>query len=278
MLGVGCWMFPQFHFPMLTLTNITVSYDGSRILRGVNLTVSPGQVVCLMGRNGVGKTTVLKSIVGLAKTDAGSVKLDNIELVGQKPDARARAGLGYVPQGRDIFPHLTVKENLHIGAIAQGKKLNGEVDRVLTLFPILKEFLARKGGVLSGGQQQQLAIGRALLTNPKVLLLDEPTEGIQPNIIDQIGETIKKLRDEGLKGEKHNYTEEIGNAVKMLRKEGQIGILLVEQYLDFCLDVGDQFYIMDRGAVVAEGAMAISTPKPCSLLSATLIVVVPRPP
>jgi urea transport system ATP-binding protein len=240
---------------MLTLSNISVSYDGSRILRGVNLTVSPGQVVCLMGRNGVGKTTTLKSIVGLVKTDSGSVKLDNTELVGLKPDGRARAGLGYVPQGRDIFPHLTVKENLHIGAIAQGKKLNGEVDRVLTLFPILKEFLARKGGVLSGGQQQQLAIGRALLTNPKVLLLDEPTEGIQPNIIDQIGETIKKLRDEGLGVDKHNYPEEIQNAVKLLRKEGKIGILLVEQYLDFCLDVGDQFYIMDRGAVVAEGAM-----------------------
>jgi urea transport system ATP-binding protein len=240
---------------MLTLTNITVSYDGSRILRGVNLTVMPGQVVCLMGRNGVGKTTTLKAVVGLVKTDGGSVKLDNIELVGQKPETRARAGLGYVPQGRDIFPHLTVKENLHIGAIAQGKKLNGEVDRVLTLFPILKEFLARKGGVLSGGQQQQLAIGRALLTNPKVLLLDEPTEGIQPNIIDQIGETIKKLRAEGLGVDQHNYPEEIQNAVKMLRKEGQIGILLVEQYLDFCLDVGDQFYIMDRGAIVAEGAI-----------------------
>jgi urea transport system ATP-binding protein len=240
---------------MLTLSNISVSYDGSRILRGVNLTVPPGQVVCLMGRNGVGKTTTLKSIVGLVKTDSGSVKLDNVELAGQKPDARARSGLGYVPQGRDIFPHLTVKENLHIGAIAQGKKLNGEVDRVLTLFPILKEFLARKGGVLSGGQQQQLAIGRALLTNPKVLLLDEPTEGIQPNIIDQIGETIKKLRDEGLKGEKHDYTKEVGNAIKQIKKEGQIGILLVEQYLDFCLEVGDQFYIMDRGAVVAEGAM-----------------------
>jgi urea transport system ATP-binding protein len=252
-LELGAWNL-ELCF-MLTLSNITVSYDGSRILRGVNLTVSPGQVVCLMGRNGVGKTTTLKSIVGLVKTDSGSVKLDNTELVGLKPDGRARAGLGYVPQGRDIFPHLTVKENLHIGAIAQGKKLNGEVDRVLTLFPILKEFLARKGGVLSGGQQQQLAIGRALLTNPKVLLLDEPTEGIQPNIIDQIGETIKKLRDEGLGVDKHNYPEEIQNAVKLLRKEGKIGILLVEQYLDFCLDVGDQFYIMDRGAVVAEGAM-----------------------
>jgi len=240
---------------MLTLSNISVSYDGSRILRGVNLTVPPGQVVCLMGRNGVGKTTTLKSIVGLVKTDAGSVKLNDAELAGLKPDARARARLGYVPQGRDIFPHLTVKENLYIGAIAQGKKLNGEVDRVLTLFPILKEFLSRKGGVLSGGQQQQLAIGRALLTNPKVLLLDEPTEGIQPNIIDQIGETIKKLRNEGLGVPEHNYPEEIQNAVKLLRKEGKIGILLVEQYLDFCLDVGDYFYIMDRGAIVAEGPM-----------------------
>lgn len=240
---------------MLALSNISVSYDGSRILRGVNLCVSPGQVVCLMGRNGVGKTTTLKSIVGLVKTDSGSVKLDDTELVGLKPDGRARAGLGYVPQGRDIFPHLTVKENLHIGAIAQGKKLNGEVDRVLALFPILKEFLARKGGVLSGGQQQQLAIGRALLTNPKMLLLDEPTEGIQPNIIDQIGDTIKKLRNEGLRRESQKQVEEIGDAIKQIKKEGQIGILLVEQYLDFCLDVGDQFYIMDRGAIVAEGPM-----------------------
>ena len=241
---------------MLTLSNISVSYDGSRILRGVNVAVSPGQVICLMGRNGVGKTTTLKSIVGLVKTDSGSVKLDETELAGMKPDQRARHGIGYVPQGRDIFPHLTVKENLHIGAIAQGKKLNGEVDRVLTLFPVLKEFLQRKGGMLSGGQQQQLAIGRALLTNPKVLLLDEPTEGIQPNIIDQIGETIKKLRDEGLKGDSHQYVEEIGDAIKQLRKEGQIGILLVEQYLDFCLDVGDCFYIMDRGSIVAEGPIS----------------------
>src|SRR5262245_304500 len=238
---------------MLTLSNISVSYDGSRILRGVNLSVQPGNVVCLMGRNGVGKTTTLKSTVGLVKVDDGSVKLGDMELVGLKPDARARAGLGYVPQGRDIFPNLTVMENLRIGAIAQGRKLNGEVERVFALFPILKDMLQRKGGVLSGGQQQQLAIGRALLTNPKVLLLDEPTEGIQPNIIDQIGETIKKLRSEGLRGDGHDYVEEIGDALKTLRKEGRIGILLVEQYLDFCIEVGDQFYIMDRGAVVAEG-------------------------
>ncbi|MBI5774112.1 MAG: ABC transporter ATP-binding protein [Verrucomicrobia bacterium] len=241
---------------MLSLSNIAVSYDGSRILRGASLDVQPGTVVCLMGRNGVGKTTTLKATVGLVKTDGGSVKLGDAELGTLKPDARARAGIGYVPQGRDIFPNLTVWENLRIGAIAQGRKLNGEVDRVMTLFPILKEMLQRKGGVLSGGQQQQLAIGRALLTNPKVLLLDEPTEGIQPNIIDQIGETIKKLRTRGLNDDDPKRVEEIGNAIKTLRQEGQIGILLVEQYLDFCLDVGDRFYIMDRGAIVAQGPIA----------------------
>ena len=239
---------------MLSLSNIQVSYDGSRILRGVNLSVAPGQVVCLMGRNGVGKTTTLKSIIGLVKLDAGSVKLAGAELAALKPDARARHGLGYVPQGRDIFPNLTVMENLRIGAVAQGKRLNGEVERVFALFPILKDMTQRKGGVLSGGQQQQLAIGRALLTNPKVLLLDEPTEGIQPNIIDQIGETIKKLRANGLEGEDgHQRVEEIGAAIKTLRREGRIGILLVEQYLDFCLDVGDSFSVMDRGSIVAEG-------------------------
>jgi urea transport system ATP-binding protein len=241
---------------MLSLSNIHVSYDGSRILRDVSLAVEPGKVVCLMGRNGVGKTTTLKAITGLVKPDSGSVTLGGQELVGLKPDARARVGLGYVPQGRDIFPQLTVWENLRIGAIAQRKKLNGEVDRVFALFPVLKEMLQRKGGVLSGGQQQQLAIGRALLTNPKVLLLDEPTEGIQPNIIDQIGETIKTLRAHGLGDDDHKRAEEITGAVKALRKEGQIGILLVEQYLDFCLDVGDTFYIMDRGGIVAEGPIS----------------------
>jgi urea transport system ATP-binding protein len=218
---------------MLSLANLSVSYDGSRILRDVSLSVPQSRVVCLMGRNGVGKTTTLKAIAGLVRPDAGIAKLGEIELTGLKPDQRARQGLGYVPQGREIFPTLTVWENLRLGAIAQKKKLNGQVDRVLGLFPVLKEMLQRKGGVLSGGQQQQLAIGRALLTDPKVLLLDEPTEGIQPNIIDQIGETIKKTR-----------------------AEGKISILLVEQYLDFCLEVGDSFYIMDRGGIVAEGPIA----------------------
>ena len=218
---------------MLQLSNITVSIQGSRILRGVNLTIPERSLVCLMGRNGVGKTTTLKSIVGLMKTDTGSVKLTGKELVGMAPDARAREGIGYVPQGRDIFPHLTVWENLKIGLVVHGVRSVEPVDRVLELFPILKEFLQRKGGVLSGGQQQQLAIARALLTNPKILILDEPTEGIQPNIIDLIGDTLIKIK-----------------------QEGKISILLVEQYLDFCLAVGDSFYIMDRGAVVAEGPIA----------------------
>jgi urea transport system ATP-binding protein len=217
---------------MLNLSNINVSYDGSRILRGVNLTVPERTLVCLMGRNGVGKTTTLKSIVGLVRPEAGSVKLGAVDLTAMKPDQRAREGIGFVPQGRDIFPHLTVWENLKISLVVHGTK-SDQVDRVLELFPILKEFLQRKGGVLSGGQQQQLAIARALLTNPKVLILDEPTEGIQPNIIDLIGDTLIKLK-----------------------KEGKLSILLVEQYLDFCLSVGDIFYIMDRGAVVAEGPIA----------------------
>lgn len=239
---------------MLSLSNISASYDGSRILRDVSLSVERGKVACLMGRNGVGKTTTLKCIMGLLAADAGTVDLDGIGLSALRPDARARAGLGYIPQGRDIFPNLTVMENLQIGAVAQGRKVGRELDRIFELFPVLKEMSRRKGGVLSGGQQQQLAIGRALVTNPKVLLLDEPTEGIQPNIIDQIGETIKKLSRHGL--DPDPTAREIGNAIKALRAEGSIGILLVEQYLDFCLDVGDSFYIMDRGSLVAGGPIA----------------------
>jgi urea transport system ATP-binding protein len=218
---------------VLTLTDISVSLEGSRILRGVNLVVPERSLVCLMGRNGVGKSTTLKSIVGLVQADTGSIRLSDAELLRFGPDRRARLGLGYVPQGRDIFPHLTVWENLRVSLVAQNVKANGNVDRVLELFPVLKEMLQRKGGVLSGGQQQQLAIARALLTNPKVLMLDEPTEGIQPNIIDQIAETLLKIK-----------------------KEGNISILLVEQYLDFCLAVGDRFYIMDRGAIVVDGPIS----------------------
>ena len=185
-----------------------------------------------MGRNGVGKTSTLRAIVGLLATESGNLNFVGSELKDLRTEERARLGLGYVPQGREIFPHLTVEENLHIGPIARGRKLNGELDRIYTLFPILKEFLPRKGGMLSGGQQQQLAIARALLTQPKLLILDEPTEGIQPNIIDQIGD-----------------------AIKMLRAEGQMSILLVEQYLDFCKELGDTFAILERGTVAAAGPM-----------------------
>jgi urea transport system ATP-binding protein len=218
----------------LSVNCLNAAYDGSQILRNVSLTVPERQVVCLMGRNGVGKTTTLKCIVGLVKPVSGDVTLSNSRLNSYRPDQRARSGLGYVPQGRDIFPNLTVWENLLISLVVHKRtKSDDQVDRVLHLFPVLKEMLKRKGGVLSGGQQQQLAIARAMLTDPKVLILDEPTEGIQPNIIDQIGETLLRIRN-----------------------EGKISILLVEQYLDFCRSVADLFYVMDRGTIVAEGAMA----------------------
>jgi len=216
--------------PILSLSRLNAAYEGSQVLRNVSFELPERQVVALMGRNGVGKTTTLKCIVGLVKPMNGQIRLGNQPLDGLRPDERARMGLGYVPQGRDIFPNLSVWENLQISLVVHGAKANGQVDRVLELFPVLKEMLKRKGGVLSGGQQQQLAIARALLTNPKVLLLDEPTEGIQPNIIDQIADTLLKIK-----------------------KEGQISILLVEQYLDFCLGVADRFCVMDRGAVAVEG-------------------------
>ncbi|MFZ0506364.1 MAG: urea ABC transporter ATP-binding subunit UrtE [Chthoniobacterales bacterium] len=217
---------------MLSIENVSVSLGGSRILRDVSLEVSANRVFCLMGRNGVGKTTTLKSVVGLYKPNSGRVFFDGRDMSRMPPEARARAGIGYVPQGRGIFPHLTVAENLSIGAVAKRKKSKEALDRVYSIFPIIKDFLSRKGGMLSGGQQQQLAIGRALLTEPKLLILDEPTEGIQPNIIDQIGEAIKLLRMESMT------------------------ILLVEQYLEFCKELADNFAILDRGSVVAQGSVA----------------------
>jgi urea transport system ATP-binding protein len=306
---------------MLTIENLQVSLDGSRILRGISLEVPQHQVFCLMGRNGVGKTTTLKSIVGIHRATEGRILLDGQDITRVSADARARAGIGYVPQGRGIFPHLTVEENLFIGAIAQGKQPKRAVERVYALFPILKDFLARKGGMLSGGQQQQLAIGRALLTEPSLLILDEPTEGIQPNIIDQIGDALKLLRRGGhhnepnlladaaqnLKKLRQSFDypqpelldqladevnalrrvgadrhpaayekisltfaevrkagphdgnllgEEISAALAQLHSEKSMTILLVEQYLDFCKELADNFAILDRGAVVAKGTVA----------------------
>lgn len=217
----------------LSICDLRLSIGGSAILRGVSLDIRPNTVFCLMGRNGVGKSTTLKALMGLLPVEAGTIRFAGRAIERYPTAERARLGIGYVPQGREIFPHLTVQENLLIGTRARGIKPDKEqLDRIYTLFPIIREFLKRKGGMLSGGQQQQLAIGRALLTKPSLLVLDEPTEGIQPNIIDQIGE-----------------------AIRMLRAEGGMSILLVEQFLDFCKELGDDFAILERGAVSAAGTM-----------------------
>jgi urea transport system ATP-binding protein len=216
---------------MLEIQGLNISIGGSRILREVSFDVPDNQVVCLMGRNGVGKTTTLRGIMGLRRADSGTVKFDGVDLTTRKSENRVRAGIGYVPQGREIFPTLTVLENLQISQTAVGRKSPERFERVFSLFPVLKEMLHRKGGVLSGGQQQQLAIGRALLTEPKLLILDEPTEGIQPSIIDQIGDAILALK-------------------------GEVSVLLVEQYLDFAKELADRFVIMDRGSIAARGEIA----------------------
>jgi urea transport system ATP-binding protein len=225
--------------PLLQLSGVEADIGGSRILRGVSLEVTAGEVVCLMGRNGVGKTTTLRSIMGLRAVRAGTISFDGQSLAPLGTARRAFAGIGYVPQGRDIFPHLTVEENLRVGLLLHPRpraEAREELDRVYALFPVLKSMLSRKGGVLSGGQQQQLAIARALLTRPRLLMLDEPTEGIQPSIIEEIGETLKRLR-----------------------QEGGLAILLVEQFVDFCREVGDRFYAMDRGAITISGSLATLT-------------------
>jgi urea transport system ATP-binding protein len=251
---------------LLRLEGIETYIGGSRILRGVSLEVNAGEVVALMGRNGVGKTTTLKSITGVLPVRAGTITFDGQPLGRMPIDVRARSGIGYVPQGRDIFPHLTIEENLHVGLVVHGRKgadARNALDRIYTLFPVLKDMLSRKGGVLSGGQQQQLAIGRALLTNPKLLILDEPTEGIQPSIIDQIGDTLKKLKapaaPTAVLAAAEDDVAQIKNVVNELRKEHKLAILLVEQYVDFCREVADRFYAMDRGAVTISGPIATLT-------------------
>ena len=218
---------------LLELRAIEAGYDQSAILRGVDLEIPPKSVVSLLGRPGVGKTTTLQTIMGLVSATAGEINLDGQPLGKMKPENRARTGLGYVPQGRDIFSSMTVWENLKVSLSIYGKESADRLDEVYQLFPVLKEMLHRKGGVLSGGQQQQLAIGRALLTRPKVLILDEPTEGIQPSIIDQIED-----------------------ALIYLKKTHDMSILLVEQYLDFAKAVSDKFYIMDRGTILTSGPIA----------------------
>ncbi|ADU75504.1 MAG TPA: urea ABC transporter ATP-binding subunit UrtE [Hungateiclostridium thermocellum] len=215
---------------MLKVDNLCACYGESIVLNDVSLKVEPGKVTCLLGRNGVGKSTLLKSIMGLVKTPKGSVCLNNENIIKLPTYKRAQKGIGYVPQGRDIFPQLTVHENLILGMERNGHKKKSIEEEIFELFPVLKTMLDRKGGDLSGGQQQQLAIARALISEPEVLLLDEPTEGIQPSIIQEIGRVIKKLKN-----------------------RGNVTMLIVEQYLEFVMDVADYFYVMDKGRIVMEG-------------------------
>jgi urea transport system ATP-binding protein len=215
---------------MLNISNLSVSYGETQILRDLSMEVRAGEMVCLMGRNGVGKTTLLKSIMGLLRARAGRISFNGADITHAPPDVRARAGIGYVPQGREIFPQLTVLENLQIGLLNVRGNHQPLLDEVFGYFPALKSFLDRKGGFLSGGQQQQLAIARALVMQPKLLILDEPTEGIQPNVITLIGEVLENLK-----------------------KRGNFAILLVEQYLDFATQLADTYYVMEKGAMVLQG-------------------------
>ena len=217
---------------LLKTYGLNTYYGESHILRDIDLSVKHGEMVCLIGRNGVGKTTFLKSLIGLLQPKTGEILLEGVSLERQKPHQRARAGIGYVPQGREIIPFLTVEENLLLGteALPGGLAKQKRIDPfVYELFPILKKFLSRKGGDLSGGQQQQLAIARALLGRPKLLLLDEPTEGIQPNVV-----------------------QDIESAVKRIISEKGIGVLLVEQHLHFVRQA-NRYYAMQRGGIVATG-------------------------
>lgn len=217
---------------MISVSGLNQFYGESHTLWDIDFDIAQGSCVCLMGRNGVGKTTLLKSIMGLVPVSSGSIEYDQIQLAGKPAEMRARSGIGYVPQGRDIFPLLTVEENLKIGLGARRDNIRTIPEKIYELFPVLKQMRSRRGGDLSGGQQQQLAIGRALAIDPGLLILDEPTEGIQPNIVQQIGDVITTLNQQGLT------------------------VLLVEQKLPFARKVGKEFIIMDRGKNVAAGAMS----------------------
>jgi len=214
---------------MLTVQNINQYYGGSHILRDVSLTATPGKVTVLLGRNGVGKTTLLKSLMGLVPIKSGSIQFDGNPIDKATPYDRARAGIGFVPQGREIFGRLTVEENLRMG-LAYKSGSTPVPPHLYELFPVLKQMLKRRGGDLSGGQQQQLAIARALAPGPRLLILDEPTEGIQPSII-----------------------KDIGRVIRMLADKGEMAILLCEQYYDFAQELADDYLVMERGEVIARG-------------------------
>ena len=218
---------------VLEVTDATLHYGAAQALRGVSLTAGAGQITCVLGRNGVGKTSLMRSIVGHHRLTSGTVTFEGKVLDRSAAYDRARSGIAFVPQGREIFPLLTVKENLETGYAPLKRPDRSIPGHVFDLFPVLQQMLSRRGGDLSGGQQQQLAIGRALVTRPRLLVLDEPTEGIQPSIIKDIGRAIRYLRD-----------------------SAGIAIVLVEQYLDFCRELADEVYTMDRGLVVHRGPAA----------------------
>jgi urea transport system ATP-binding protein len=215
---------------VLEVKNVDLHYGAAQALRDVSAVVEPGKVTCVLGRNGVGKTSLMRAIIGHQPISGGEILWEGRDITRMPPFERARRGIAYVPQGREIFPLLTVRENLETG-FAPLKRADRTIpDDIFSLFPVLKDMLGRRGGDLSGGQQQQLAIGRALVTRPRLIVLDEPTEGIQPSII-----------------------KDIGRAIDYLRGKGDIGILLVEQYLDFAEALGDRFYVLERGRVVVQG-------------------------
>jgi urea transport system ATP-binding protein len=218
---------------MLTIKTLNQFYGGSHTLWDVDLTVPAGSRMCLMGRNGMGKTTMLKCVMGLQQTSSGSIEFEGVNLLTMPAEHRARVGIGYVPQGREIFPQLTVEENLKVGLGIRKNGVKSVPKRIYELFPVLKQMLNRRGGDLSGGQQQQLAIGRALVLEPKLLILDEPTEGIQPNVVHMIGDILLRLNQE----------------------EG-LTLLLVEQKLPFARRVASEFCILDKGRRVAAGEIS----------------------
>ncbi|MEM1129875.1 MAG: urea ABC transporter ATP-binding subunit UrtE [Pseudomonadota bacterium] len=218
---------------MLEVDRLDVHYGAAQALRQVSLSAEPGKVTTVLGRNGVGKTTLLRAIVGRQPVSDGTITWEENNISRMRPDLRAKAGIASVPQGREIFPLLTVQENLETGFSILPKTLRHVPDDVFELFPVLKDMLGRRGGDLSGGQQQQLAIGRAMVMRPRLLVLDEPTEGIQPSII-----------------------QDIGRAIRYLRNRGDMAIILVEQYFDFARDLCDTFHVMERGQIVKSGSRA----------------------